>query len=160
MKVNCKSRCHFSWLPQTLPSSATRPIICWPVIYLVTSFPSFLASFIHTPSFPSPPLHHSAYPISSPRSHFPISPPPLSLARAVMVWFTMLGLRNEAAALEKAMLMLTLGSDSAPRHTAVTNECARLSQPSPINSTYRSAALTEKLASRDALRADQGYEGR
>lgn len=89
-----------------------------------------------------------------------LSPPPLSLARAVMVWFTMLGLRNEAAALEKAMLMLTLGSDSAPRHTAVTNECARLSQPSPINSTYRSAALTEKLASRDALRADQGYEGR
>lgn len=75
-----------------------------------------------------------------------------------MVWFTMLG--NEAAALEKAMLMLTLGSDSAPRHTAVTNECASLSQPSPINSTYRSAALTEKLASRDALRTDQAYEGK
>ena len=79
LKVNCKSWCHFSWLPQTVPSSAARPIICWPVIYLVTSFPSFLASFIHTPSFPSPPLHHSAYPISSPRSHLPISPPlPLS----------------------------------------------------------------------------------
>ena len=43
------------------------------------------------------------------------------------------------------MLMLTLGSDSAPRHPAETNECASLSRPSSINSSciYISVASTE-----------------
>ena len=77
LEVNCKSRCHFSWLPQTAPSSAARPIICWPVIYLVTSFPPFLASFIHTRS-PLP--HFIILLILYPRHAliFP-SPPPCSL---------------------------------------------------------------------------------
>lgn len=42
----------------------------------------------------------------------------------------------------KATLMLTLGSDSARRHTAVTNGCAGLSRPSPVTSTYGSEAVT------------------
>lgn len=74
LAVNCKSWCHFSWCSNP-PLSATRPIICRPVIHLVTSFsphfPHWHPSF--TLPYSLPLLYHSTYPIPLPLSspHLP-----------------------------------------------------------------------------------------
>lgn len=81
LRVNCKSRCHFSHRCHSLSLSAPRPIMCCLVIYLVASFrlPSHCSGvpLIHTPLYPNPPFLHTSSPCLSHRprlSHCSISP--------------------------------------------------------------------------------------
>lgn len=88
LRVNCKSRCHFSRRCHSLSLSAPRPIMCCLVIYLVASFrlPSHCSGIplIHTPLYSTPPPYTSSPSLSHrPRlSQRSISPPSLRHIRS------------------------------------------------------------------------------